>query len=441
MFTRIEIDGFKTFTDFSVDLEPFTAIVGPNATGKSNLFDAIRLLSLLSSTDIRNAMLLLRGEPRELFRKTNKGQEGDIKISAEVLLPPRGEDQFGSKIEVKAQRLRYEVALTANKDARGNITGFYVSHEFCGRIKKSSDRSKFVKETTGISYGGNIPDFLTTIEDGGRVAFRVRQDGPNKSGKPRLIPAYQSSKTALSTIDTSEFPTLYQLRHFLSSAAFLEINPTEARKETDIFQTKQLLPNAANLASVLARIRDETQSDENPEGALTDISLDLARLIPSTKKVHSISTHDESGYSYEIEMTEGLKFSSRVISDGTLRLLVLITALNDPKRSGLLCFEEPENGIHEGRVETVVELMRDATRTVTEDYFQILVNTHSPAVMQALQEREILAADIVTVHTSGFTDRRTRMRPASQTGDLVNPEAFLTKFELDRILRKSVDAA
>ena len=73
MLTRVEIDGFKTFEGFSLDLVPFTAIVGPNASGKSNLFDALRFLSLLAQYDIRTAMQGLRGEPEELFRQTPNG--------------------------------------------------------------------------------------------------------------------------------------------------------------------------------------------------------------------------------------------------------------------------------------------------------------------------------------------------------------------------------
>ena len=37
MLTRIEIDGFKTFEGFGIDLNPFMVILGPNASGKSNL--------------------------------------------------------------------------------------------------------------------------------------------------------------------------------------------------------------------------------------------------------------------------------------------------------------------------------------------------------------------------------------------------------------------
>src|SRR5580658_5399409 len=86
MLTRIEIDGFKTFERFGLDLQPLTAIVGPNASGKSNLFDALRFLSLLAQHDIRTAMQGLRGEPEELFRQTHTGPSRCISFAVEVLL-------------------------------------------------------------------------------------------------------------------------------------------------------------------------------------------------------------------------------------------------------------------------------------------------------------------------------------------------------------------
>lgn len=61
MLTRLEIDGFKTFENLQVDLTPFTAIVGNNAAGKSNLFDAIQLLSSLAVRDVAEAVKEMRG--------------------------------------------------------------------------------------------------------------------------------------------------------------------------------------------------------------------------------------------------------------------------------------------------------------------------------------------------------------------------------------------
>ena len=76
MLTRIEIDGFKSFENFDMDVGPLTVILGPNASGKSNLFDAIRLLSRLADTDLRTAVTDLRGEPHELFRRHPDGTLG-----------------------------------------------------------------------------------------------------------------------------------------------------------------------------------------------------------------------------------------------------------------------------------------------------------------------------------------------------------------------------
>jgi predicted ATPase len=136
-----------------------------------------------------------------------------------------------------------------------------------------------------------------------------------------------------------------------------------------------------------------------------------------------------------------------VISDGTLRLLALLTILNDPDRRGTLCFEEPENGVHEGRVPMLVEFLRNAANVSTEagvSSFQILLNTHSPRVMKELRDREIVAADSVVSVDPVTRDRaaRTRMRTGIQaTGDMFDPETHLPRAEVERLLQHLTDAA
>ena len=82
----------------------------------------------------------------------------------------------------------------------------------------------------------------------------------------------------------------------------------------------------------------------------------------------------------------------------TLRLLALLTLLNDPKHGGVLCFEEPENGVHEARAATLIEILRATAGYFggeSECCFQVLINTHSPAVMAALEDREVVACDVI----------------------------------------------
>jgi predicted ATPase len=137
-----------------------------------------------------------------------------------------------------------------------------------------------------------------------------------------------------------------------------------------------------------------------------------------------------------------------VISDGTVRLLALLTELNDPLRRGTLCFEEPENGVHEGRIDQLVGLLRDSTADVglreNEHLFQVIINTHSPAVMASLKDSEIVAADTVAMvePRSGQRSSRTRMRVGvSPQPDLFDPAKSLSRAEVQSLLRRRGEAA
>ena len=63
MLTRFEVSGFKNLNDVVVEFGPFTCVAGPNAVGKSNLFDAIRFLSGLADRCAPGSVPWRRGTP------------------------------------------------------------------------------------------------------------------------------------------------------------------------------------------------------------------------------------------------------------------------------------------------------------------------------------------------------------------------------------------
>lgn len=451
MLTRIEIDGFKTFEGFTLDLQPFSAIVGPNASGKSNLFDAIRFLALLAQHDVRTAMQGVRGQPEELFRRTEDGLADRMSFAVEVLLDAEGRDSFGTTFTINAQRLRYELALTLKSDSTGQARGVFVSFENCIALSKHDERLPELP-IADPSYSRRKTPFIE-MEDGGpgRQAFVIRQDGlttdgkTTKRGNPLRLPATEASRTALSTITTAEFRHLYALRSLFVATRFLEINPHAARRPSDRLEDKTLRSDASNLAAVLAHLREETRTDDRPNGVISDISIDLSSLIPTVRAVEVFDEVHAKEYSFHVLTSDRLQFSARVISDGTLRLLALLAILNDPKRRGILCFEEPENGVHEGRIAALVELLRAAaSQPDGSALFQVLVNTHSPAVMKALHDHEIIAAD--TVRSIRPEQRRsvarTRMRTGLRSDVLpLDPETDLDRQEIESLLKLPGTAA
>lgn len=444
MLTRIEIDGFKSFEGFELDLQPLTAVVGPNASGKSNLFDALRFLSSLAQFDIRTAMQDLRGEPLELFRQTSSGNATEMSFALELLLDRTGVDAFGTVYETPAQRLRYEVTLALGRSRNGTPRGVFVTHESCKPLARRDDTAQYLKNLK-LSYNSRVAPFIRVNDT--NDALLIRQDGRQRHGRPVQLSLKEASKTALSTITTAEFPHLYAVRDLLANMRFLEINPNSARGANDRFEDRALRRDASNLSAVLARLLEETSTEDRPDGALADISADLTSLIPSVSRILVTDDPNQRQYSFSIQFTGDLSFSSRVISDGTLRLLALLTLLDDPQRRGTLCFEEPENGVHEGRIPMLVEFLRNAVGPSTDakmPSFQVLMNTHSPKVMNALLDTEIVAADTVTTIDPKTKRRsvRTRMRRGlTGSQDLYNPETTLTRAEVERLLQHSTDAA
>jgi predicted ATPase len=442
LITRVEIDGFKTFDGFSADLRPFVAVVGANATGKSNLFDALKFLARLAQTDVRQAMQDLRGEPEELFRQTAQGHRTKMRFGLEALLPKQGIDEFGAKFETPAQRVRYEIEI----EIRDHPQGIFVSHEDCRIIKAEDDKLSF-RPDGQISRSSRKTPFLETERDsrGNPRIFRIRQDGvaesgTSKRGSPLQLPAAEASRSALSTIATSEFRHLYAFKKLIVGAQFLEINPAAARRANDRFEDKRLRSDASNLAASLAEIQRKSSTEQRPSGAISDISADLAMLIPQVRTVRVLDDAKSREYAFEVELQDGSAFSSRVISDGTIRLLALLAVIDDPDREGILCFEEPENGVHEGRIPDLIDVLRGATEIQgdTGDYFQVLMNTHSPAVMNSLQAEEILFADSVLFQKrdSVTPETKTRMRKINSDKSLFDDEHHLYPAKVEQLLKQ-----
>ena len=93
---------------------------------------------------------------------------------------------------------------------------------------------------------------------------------------------------------------------------------------------------------------------------------------------------------------QGTHHPARALSDGTLRFLALVVMEMDPETDGVLCLEEPENGIHPARIPAILQLLRDIAVDTSEPagpenpLRQVMVNTHSPAVFQEVPDDSVI---------------------------------------------------
>lgn len=395
MITRLEIDGFKTFQQFGLDFEPLLVIVGPNAVGKSNLFDALRLLSRLADEyDLRTAFQgdieataeVMRGEATELFSIMPDGKSlSHMRFAVELLVARQTQDSWGAEEDLKHTRLRYELAIERRADERG-LERLYVIHELLRPINRDQDtwgKRHFPKNRDAWLpplKGGRKEAFISTTDQHGVTTIALHQDG---HGGRKSSVAERIERTVLSGVTNTEFPHAFAAREEMRSWRFLQLNPRVLRQPSSMLAPQTIASDGNYLPSTLARLQAENSF------ILHDISRDLASLVPGITSVEVEEDQARNRYTVWAKTQDERRFSSRVLSDGTLRLLVLVTLKNDPEYHGVLCFEEPENGVHPFRLQNMVLLLKDlASQFVAEQagepLRQLLLNTHSPVLVNHL---------------------------------------------------------
>ncbi len=384
MITRIELDGFKTFQDFKLEFGPFQVIVGPNSAGKSNLFDALRLLSLLTDSDLRSAFQSLRGDAGELFTILSDGQQFEkMRLAVEMLVERTIRDSWGAQAEVKFVRLRYVLEISRRLDDQ-ELERLYVTNESLTPIRRGDD--PWFKRHVGptghawrepLKSGRSIP-FISTELEGDTATINLHQDG---HGGRKASVAEKVERTVLSGVTNTEFPHAFAAREEMRNWRFLQLNPRALREPSSMLARQFISEDGGNLPSALARLQAEEPH------ALDDISRDLATLVPGVVRVNLEKDQPRDRYVVWVQTQDGRSFSSRVLSDGTLRMLALVTLKNDPQHRGVLCFEEPENGVHPFRLLHLVDLLRNLTtdfsneEEANEPLRQLLINTHSPVLV------------------------------------------------------------
>lgn len=94
--------------------------------------------------------------------------------------------------------------------------------------------------------------------------------------------------------------------------------------------------------------------------------------------------------------------SSRIVSEGTLRVLALCALSVNPWNGNLLAIEEPENGVHPRRVELIAKML---TSLALDQRRQVVVSTHSPlfcdAVLKEARSRSTDSVGLFNVRRDG----------------------------------------
>ena len=451
MITYIKIDGFKTFKNFEMYFSPFTVIAGVNAAGKSNLFDALALMTeLASGNSIQKVLSSQRGELGELFTLFHNGKRAaEMSFVVEMLVNPMVTDEWNQSEKVSVTRLRYEIALK-----HVGVDNVEIVRESLYPIRKKDDKWASYLPNKTDSYwrpamkGTRQKPFLSFNFDESEMVSIY----DNNDGKVENMYASGSNLTFISRFSKCDTPHLLAARMEMMSWRFLHLNPDDLR--TPSFKSESMFDldsTGKNLAATLNRLKKEDKYN------LVIISQLIRRFIPDYIAIDIKEESERSRYVLYVTDRRHEEYTSRVLSEGTLRIIALCVLAVDNHHSGLLCFEEPENGIHPMRLEVMANLMEQLSSDFMNTELklrQVIVNTHSPRfVEEVFKLHNQLCTVVLTRRVTSIINeseekkmlRSTRMTPIVSDGEYVYPLASqystqdlkLTRQEMMRYLNKT----
>ena len=384
--TRVWARNFRSIEYAELELGPLTVLVGPNASGKSNLLDILGFLADAARNGLETAVTR-RGGIDSIGRRTPTGR---------VLGP-----EIGFQYEGRRGELEYSFALT--RRGRGEYS---VKHEFARLEPTEPGSDPFEIEITDRRL--TKPDL--------KIILREGESTLNKSGKRttlpvsivksfigemgdqslQLIPAEPSRVTSLlaffhsgpsSTVESPSFHlhlALRNVRDDLGKIGMYHIFPNSLREPQKVADSHPLAAGGENLASVL---RDMVQKKSR---FLPELKEALSVAVPGIRDIRVIQAGSyyvvELRHERDNEVGKGLWFDLSHESDGTLRLLAMLTALFQDPAPSLIGLEEPELAIHPGAMAVLADTMKEASLRG-----QVLVATHSPDLINLLPIETIRA--------------------------------------------------
>ncbi len=420
MLTRLRVSGFKNLVDVDIRFGPFTCIAGANGVGKSNLFDAIGFLGALADKPLVEAALEVRdegggrtGDLRNLFHRVGDNYTGNtMKFQAEMIVPLTGADDLGQPAVATITFLEYTIELELKGEpGRPGLSRLVIREEKLSHIRLSDAYQHLLfphsvkwrkSAVKGRLTGHRSAPFISTEGDEGNRVVKVHLDG-GKSGQPRPYLAANLPRTALSAVNAAEGATASLVRKEMRSWRMLQLEPSALRRPDSFSAPVKLTPEGLHLPSALYHLAHTQTAELREQSEPSVYGRVVSRLRRLLDDVHAVTVdRDEKRELQTLTVTgdNGTIHPARSLSDGTLRFLALVVLEMDSDSGGLLCLEEPENGIHPGRIPAMLKLLKDLavdpqTGIGTDNPLrQVIVNTHSPSVVGQVEESDLVLAEL-----------------------------------------------
>lgn len=339
--TRLEIAGYRSVRRLVLPVHPVTVVVGPNGSGKTNLYRALYLLQAAAEGRLAKTLAEEGGTPSVVWAGPREAKK-PVRLTVGVTL----EDE-----------LAYELSCGIIPPDPSQASLFALDPE--------------VKEEHLWALSGGRRAVLMERKD--RTAFLRDSEGQRVTFPTQL---WESESVLDQLAEPQRFPRLAEVQRTLKSWRFFHQFRTDleapARQPQIGVRTTALAHDGRDLAAALRTIQEI--GDVRGLAKALDDAFPGARLeIEAPQGRFSLSLRMPG---LNRPMTAG------ELSDGTLRYLCLLAALMSPRPPPFVALNEPETSLHPDLLAPLARLIVDASK-----HSQIWVTTHADGLAEAISRK------------------------------------------------------
>ncbi|MEH2175926.1 AAA family ATPase [Nostoc sp.] len=413
MLKQLILENWKSFRYAELPLDPLTVLIGTNASGKSNVLEALEFLQRIARGE--NIEAALAGD------KILSSIRGGIEWAA---LKPEKEFTLKALVAGEDEKIDYLYVIKVQTIPEIRIIEEYIEPKILSENILNDSLNIITTKSWHFPTRSGLKEVNYPINMDEMINLSKYLNGKN------ISEIY---------VGTEEFQNIYNEYITLNQKVkecvisklenILILNPVPSKMRDYSRLSDTFESNASNIAGVLATLPDERK--EKVESTLSTYVQDLPEGDIQKVWAEKVGRFSTDAMLYCQEQwkpgQDPTAIDARTMSDGTLRFIAILTALLTQPEGSQLVIEEIDNGLHPSRAELLVRILREIG---SKRKIDILLTTHNPALLDAL------GPEIIPFVVVAHRDSETGESKLTLLEDIENLPLLLASGTLGRLATK-----
>ena len=359
---RLEIKGYKSIEHLVLeDVPSLMVLAGANGAGKSNVVEALAFFGAVVRDGLDRAIKDFGGLNVILPKNEDSEKSKEMLLKIEINLNSKNFSYLSKLSFSKNENFIIEEELL-----KDNQIVFISNIENTKKIKTilNEYRNKLAHQFNGKQ--NNTAQYLAYYSSEALQEFGLTQAKPSKFSTLLMIKDFD----------------YIELFNFIANIKIFRIDPFAAKYPSrDINNSDELNPNGNNIATALAKLE---KNDDFRETLMEWLEL----IVPQMQEINASANRLDGSVGLSFTETSGKQFPAHLISDGTIYVICILTAiLSRYNDYGITIIEEPERGIHPKAIGEIIGFIRD--KMAESGKHTVILTTHSESVVRNSEVEEL----------------------------------------------------